>query len=110
MGILTPSSGSVHLHRNLRFGYFSQHHVDQLEMNTTSVELLQTSFPGKICFFSNTYLREKNAHRLFKLQENRLKNIEDILERSDYLATWLCNQSVVYLGVRNPEWHLRKCV
>ncbi|XP_054286429.1 ATP-binding cassette sub-family F member 3-like [Macrosteles quadrilineatus] len=47
MGILSPTSGSRHVHRNLKFGYFSQHHVDQLEMNTTSVELLQTSFPGK---------------------------------------------------------------
>ncbi|XP_046678265.1 ATP-binding cassette sub-family F member 3 [Homalodisca vitripennis] len=47
MGILSPTSGSRHVHRNLKFGYFSQHHVDQLEMNVSSVELLQTSFPGK---------------------------------------------------------------
>uniref|UniRef100_A0A1B6LNT8 ATP-binding cassette sub-family F member 3 n=1 Tax=Graphocephala atropunctata TaxID=36148 RepID=A0A1B6LNT8_9HEMI len=47
MGILSPTSGSRHVHRNLKFGYFSQHHVDQLEMNVSSVELLQTSFSGK---------------------------------------------------------------
>lgn len=47
MGILSPTSGSCHVHRNLKFGYFSQHHVDQLEMNVNSVELLQTAFPGK---------------------------------------------------------------
>lgn len=46
MGILTPSSGSIHTHRNLKFGYFSQHHVDQLSMNMSSVELLQTSLKG----------------------------------------------------------------
>ncbi|CAH0384049.1 unnamed protein product [Bemisia tabaci] len=47
MGILSPTSGSRHVHRNLKFGYFSQHHVDQLEMNVSSVELLQSSYPGK---------------------------------------------------------------
>ncbi|KAF2881221.1 hypothetical protein ILUMI_24945 [Ignelater luminosus] len=47
MGILTPSAGICHTHRNLKFGYFSQHHVDQLDMNVNSVELLQSSYPGK---------------------------------------------------------------
>uniref|UniRef100_A0A6M2DKN6 ATP-binding cassette sub-family F member 3 n=1 Tax=Xenopsylla cheopis TaxID=163159 RepID=A0A6M2DKN6_XENCH len=47
MGLLTPTQGSRHTHRNLKFGYFSQHHVDQLDMNVCSVELLQQTFPGK---------------------------------------------------------------
>ncbi|VVC28242.1 ABC transporter-like,P-loop containing nucleoside triphosphate hydrolase,AAA+ ATPase domain,ABC- [Cinara cedri] len=47
MGLLSPTAGSRNVHRNLKFGYFSQHHVDQLEMNLSSVELLQTSVPGK---------------------------------------------------------------
>ncbi|XP_060527981.1 ATP-binding cassette sub-family F member 3 [Cylas formicarius] len=47
MGILTPTSGMRHVHRNLKFGYFSQHHVDQLNMNVNSVELLQQQYPGK---------------------------------------------------------------
>ncbi|XP_050434741.1 ATP-binding cassette sub-family F member 3 [Adelges cooleyi] len=47
MGILNPTLGVRNVHRNLKFGYFSQHHVDQLEMNQCSVELLQSSFPGK---------------------------------------------------------------
>lgn len=47
MGILNPTSGVRNVHRSLKFGYFSQHHVDQLEMNLSSVELLQSSFPGK---------------------------------------------------------------
>ncbi|XP_077283765.1 ATP-binding cassette sub-family F member 3 [Arctopsyche grandis] len=47
MGILAPTSGMRHTHRNLKFGYFSQHHVDQLDMNVNSVELLQQSYPGK---------------------------------------------------------------
>ncbi|KAJ1527318.1 hypothetical protein ONE63_008835 [Megalurothrips usitatus] len=47
MGILTPTRGDRFVHRNLKFGYFSQHHVDQLDMNVCSVELLQQAFPGK---------------------------------------------------------------
>uniref|UniRef100_A0A3B4CPM6 ATP-binding cassette sub-family F member 3 n=1 Tax=Pygocentrus nattereri TaxID=42514 RepID=A0A3B4CPM6_PYGNA len=33
MGELTPLSGTRHAHRNLKIGYFSQHHVDQLDLN-----------------------------------------------------------------------------
>lgn len=32
--------------RNLKIGYFSQHHVDQLDLNVNSVELLLNKFPG----------------------------------------------------------------
>ncbi|XP_076757713.1 ATP-binding cassette sub-family F member 3 isoform X1 [Xylocopa sonorina] len=46
-GALSPTRGTVHLHRNLKFGYFSQHHVDQLDMRVCPVELLQNQFPGK---------------------------------------------------------------
>ncbi|XP_015590297.1 ATP-binding cassette sub-family F member 3 isoform X2 [Cephus cinctus] len=46
-GTLSPTQGTVHVHRNLKFGYFSQHHVDQLDMRVCSVELLQNHFPGK---------------------------------------------------------------
>ncbi|XP_066904431.1 ATP-binding cassette sub-family F member 3 [Halyomorpha halys] len=47
LGLLSPTSGTRIVHRNLRFAYFSQHHVDQLAMNTSAVELLQEAFPGK---------------------------------------------------------------
>uniref|UniRef100_R4FQH0 ATP-binding cassette sub-family F member 3 n=1 Tax=Rhodnius prolixus TaxID=13249 RepID=R4FQH0_RHOPR len=47
LGILSPTSGTRVVHRNLRFAYFSQHHVDQLQMNCSAVELLQQEFPGK---------------------------------------------------------------
>uniref|UniRef100_A0A8B9KUW6 ATP binding cassette subfamily F member 3 n=1 Tax=Astyanax mexicanus TaxID=7994 RepID=A0A8B9KUW6_ASTMX len=46
MGDLTPISGTRHAHRNLKIGYFSQHHVDQLDLNVCSVELLLSKFPG----------------------------------------------------------------
>uniref|UniRef100_A0A1L8DF80 ATP-binding cassette sub-family F member 3 n=2 Tax=Nyssomyia neivai TaxID=330878 RepID=A0A1L8DF80_9DIPT len=47
IGSLDPSSGIVFANRNLKFGYFSQHHVDQLEMNLSCVEVLQRDFPGR---------------------------------------------------------------
>lgn len=47
MGILSPTRGQLFTHRSLKFGYFSQHFVDQLDMNLTCVEVLQREFPGK---------------------------------------------------------------
>ncbi|XP_072036790.1 ATP-binding cassette sub-family F member 3-like [Amphiura filiformis] len=47
LGGLEPVNGIRHCHRNLRIGYFSQHHVDQLEMEHTSIEVMKTRFPGK---------------------------------------------------------------
>lgn len=47
MGMLTPTNGMITQHRGLKYGYFAQHHVDQLNMNTTCVGLLQDTFPGK---------------------------------------------------------------
>ncbi|XP_019723436.1 ATP-binding cassette sub-family F member 3 isoform X2 [Hippocampus comes] len=47
MGELTPISGVRQAHRNLKIGYFSQHHVDQLDLNVCSVELLLNKFPGR---------------------------------------------------------------
>ncbi|KAL7011813.1 hypothetical protein ACKWTF_014471 [Chironomus riparius] len=47
IGTLTPTSGFIRHHRGLKFGYFSQHHFDQLEMNVSCVELMQREFPGR---------------------------------------------------------------
>lgn len=47
MGLLTPTAGMITQHRGLKYGYFAQHHVDQLNMNHTCVGLLQEAFPGK---------------------------------------------------------------
>ncbi|XP_028925836.1 ATP-binding cassette sub-family F member 3 isoform X3 [Ornithorhynchus anatinus] len=46
MGDLTPVQGIRHAHRNLKIGYFSQHHVDQLDLNVSAAELLARRFPG----------------------------------------------------------------
>ncbi|XP_047195494.1 ATP-binding cassette sub-family F member 3 [Hippoglossus stenolepis] len=47
MGELTPVNGMRQAHRSLKIGYFSQHHVDQLDLNVCSVELLLNKFPGR---------------------------------------------------------------
>ncbi|XP_050097790.1 ATP-binding cassette sub-family F member 3 [Anopheles aquasalis] len=47
VGLLEPSGGLLHMHRGVRLGYFSQHHVDQLDMSVNCVELLQNAYPGK---------------------------------------------------------------
>ncbi|GFT35385.1 ATP-binding cassette sub-family F member 3 [Nephila pilipes] len=47
IGDLEPSKGIRHSHRNLVIGYFTQHHVDQLDMNLSSLEFLAKRFPGK---------------------------------------------------------------
>ncbi|KFO33211.1 ATP-binding cassette sub-family F member 3 [Fukomys damarensis] len=47
MGDLVPIRGIRHAHRNLKIGYFSQHHVEQLDLNVSAVELLARKFPGR---------------------------------------------------------------
>ncbi|CEF68141.1 ATP-binding cassette sub-family F member 3 [Strongyloides ratti] len=46
LGELTPTSGIRHANRKLRIGYFTQHHVDQLEMNMSPLALLLQRFPN----------------------------------------------------------------
>ncbi|CAI9729080.1 ATP-binding cassette sub-family F member 3-like [Octopus vulgaris] len=47
LGELNPVKGLRNAHRNLKIGYFSQHHVDQLEMDISSIELLALRYTGK---------------------------------------------------------------
>jgi len=47
LGELDPTKGHRHCSRNLQVGYFSQHHVDQLNLRLSGVTLLQERFPGK---------------------------------------------------------------
>ncbi|KAJ1970063.1 ATP-binding cassette, regulator of translational elongation [Dispira parvispora] len=44
---LEPQHGLVHRHGRLRIAYFTQHHVDQLDMNLSPVAYLAKAFPGK---------------------------------------------------------------
>jgi ATP-binding cassette subfamily F protein 3 len=46
-GVNAPTKGMRHAHRNLKIGFFTQHHVDQLTMNESPLEFLVKKFPGK---------------------------------------------------------------
>lgn len=67
MGILNPTAGARNVHRNLKFGYFSQHHVDQLEMNLSSVELLQSYFSG-LLIFTKVKIISRNVKNVYDHQ------------------------------------------
>ncbi|ESN98429.1 hypothetical protein HELRODRAFT_185827 [Helobdella robusta] len=56
LGELSPTSGIRHAHRNLRIGYFGQHHVDQMDLNISPVEVLANRFPGKPVEYYRTHL------------------------------------------------------
>lgn len=47
LGELNPTKGHRVCNRSLRIGYFTQHHVDQLDMRVCPVELLQNRYSGK---------------------------------------------------------------
>ena len=46
-GFLEPTKGLRNAHRNLKIGYFSQHHIDQLTLTQNSIEFLQSKYPGQ---------------------------------------------------------------
>jgi ATP-binding cassette subfamily F protein 3 len=48
IGELEPVKGIRHTHRALRIGYFTQHHIDALNMNMNCVELMQSRYPGRL--------------------------------------------------------------
>jgi ATP-binding cassette, subfamily F, member 3 len=43
-----PISGICHRHGRLRLALFSQHHVDQLELGSSSAAFLAKKFPGMV--------------------------------------------------------------
>jgi ATP-binding cassette subfamily F protein 3 len=47
-GELEPTKGIRHTHRALRIGYFTQHHVDGLDLGVNSVEVMQLRFPSNL--------------------------------------------------------------
>lgn len=46
-GDLEPSKGVLFRHGRLRLARFSQHHVDQLDLGLSSIEVLQHAYPGR---------------------------------------------------------------
>lgn len=46
LGELNPTTGVRNAHRRLNIGYFTQHHVDQLDMEMSGLELVAQKFPN----------------------------------------------------------------
>lgn len=46
-GQLQPTSGLITQHPRLRIGFFAQHHVDALDMDTSAVGFMQKNYPGR---------------------------------------------------------------
>ncbi|VDN50986.1 unnamed protein product [Dracunculus medinensis] len=47
LGEINPVSGFRNANRRLKIGYFTQHHVDQLDMDVSVIEVLMNRYPGK---------------------------------------------------------------
>ncbi|OJD20484.1 hypothetical protein ACJ73_08180 [Blastomyces percursus] len=47
IGQLQPTSGIISQHPRLRIGFFAQHHVDALDMNTSAVGFMAKNYPGR---------------------------------------------------------------
>jgi ATP-binding cassette subfamily F protein 3 len=46
MGDLEPTTGHRSANRRLKIGYFAQHHVDQLDMDMSGLQLAALRYPG----------------------------------------------------------------
>jgi ATP-binding cassette subfamily F protein 3 len=46
-GELGATGGNLFIHRRIRFATFSQHHVDQLNMDVSPLQFFQQNWPGK---------------------------------------------------------------
>jgi len=47
MDKFAPTRGNRSVHRNLKFGYFTQHFVDQLDLMISPLETMAKEFPGR---------------------------------------------------------------
>ncbi|KAK1821161.1 ATP-binding cassette, regulator of translational elongation [Friedmanniomyces endolithicus] len=47
IGALSPSAGLISQNPRLRIGFFAQHHVDALDLNTSAVGFMAAKYPGK---------------------------------------------------------------
>ena len=47
IGKLEASSGLISQHPRLRIGFFAQHHVDALDLNTSAVGFMAKNYPGR---------------------------------------------------------------
>jgi len=72
VGQLEPVSGFFRRHAKLRTGYFSQHFVDQLDLQKTPVEILKEKYPGTFSpIETNVLVIKKEREREEKRREEK---------------------------------------
>jgi len=96
-------SGFVNLNRGVRFGYFSQHHVDQLSLDLTPVGYLQQKFPGQTV---EEYRRQLG--RFGVSGDLALQSIQSLSggQKSRVAFTVMCYPSPNFLILDEPSNHL----
>ncbi|XP_071147571.1 ATP-binding cassette sub-family F member 3-like isoform X2 [Mytilus edulis] len=102
-GDLSPTSGICHTHRNLSIGYFSQHHVDQLEMDQTSLEMMAEKFPG-----NNSELYRNKLGQFGVSGDLVLRPVSSLSggQKSRVAFAVLCMQNPNFLILDEPTNHL----
>ncbi|KAI8872091.1 P-loop containing nucleoside triphosphate hydrolase protein [Ramicandelaber brevisporus] len=68
-GVLEPRGGIVQRNPRLRVGYFTQHHVDQLDVNETAVGFMMSKFPGRSDEEARRYLGSFGISGMTALQK-----------------------------------------
>ncbi|CAK5081132.1 unnamed protein product [Meloidogyne enterolobii] len=116
LGELNPTSGVRNANRRLRIGYFTQHHVDQLEMDDTPLELLAQRFPGlnEVNNLENIYFKKLKEE--YRAAMGRFGLSGDIAfqpiatlsggQKSRLAFTCLALQKPNYLVMDEPTNHL----
>merc|ERR1719495_2809250 len=103
MDINSPWKGTRTAHRNLKFGYFTQHFVDQLDLTICPVELMQKEFPGKKVEDYRRMLGQFGVTGDMALQQ-----IESLSggQKSRVAFAVLCGHSPNFLILDEPTNHL----
>uniref|UniRef100_A0A0L8FJP2 ABC transporter domain-containing protein n=1 Tax=Octopus bimaculoides TaxID=37653 RepID=A0A0L8FJP2_OCTBM len=101
LGELNPVKGLRNAHRNLKIGYFSQHHVDQLEMDISSIELLALRYTGNPNFFildePTNHLDVETIEALGKALQ-KFKGGVILVSHDERLIRVICNELWVVQG------------
>jgi len=103
MDRMAPTRGTRTAHRNLKFGYFTQHFVDQLDMTICGVELMMKEFPGKKVEEYRRMLGQFGVTGDMALQQ-----IESLSggQKSRVAFAVLCGHSPNFLILDEPTNHL----
>ncbi|VDP06285.1 unnamed protein product, partial [Soboliphyme baturini] len=56
LGLIEPTEGLRSVNRRLKIAYFSQHHVDQLDLDMSPLTFFQSKFPENILLYANRWV------------------------------------------------------